>query len=217
MDKNGVGVAAWGALGFGHAELGTVTAQAQPGNDRPRLFRLPRQRRDHQPDGLQQRRRPGAGRPAGRRRGRPGQPAGRHPARASRSARPRSSRWPRRPRTTSARCASWPRTPTTSRSTCPARTRPGLRSLQDADTLGELIKTLVAEAWRLADAGPAGADPGQARPRPDRLGARAGPGGVHGRRRGGPDRDQHHAEPGRARARPTRPARPRPAGCPGRR
>ena len=28
MDKNGVGVQAWAALGFGHAELGTVTAQA---------------------------------------------------------------------------------------------------------------------------------------------------------------------------------------------
>jgi dihydroorotate dehydrogenase len=41
MDKNGVGVAAWSALGFGHAELGTVTARPQPGNDRPRLFRLP--------------------------------------------------------------------------------------------------------------------------------------------------------------------------------
>ena len=39
-----------------------------------------RQRRDHQPDGLQQPRRPGPGRPAGRRRGGPGQPAGRHPA-----------------------------------------------------------------------------------------------------------------------------------------
>jgi dihydroorotate dehydrogenase len=41
MDKNGVGVKAWGALGFGHVELGTVTPRAQPGNDRPRLFRLP--------------------------------------------------------------------------------------------------------------------------------------------------------------------------------
>ncbi len=40
MDKNGVGAAAWGSLGFGHMELGTVTAQGQPGNDRPRLFRL---------------------------------------------------------------------------------------------------------------------------------------------------------------------------------
>jgi len=44
LDKNGVGVAAWSALGFGHAELGTVTAAAQPGNERPRLFRLPRSR-----------------------------------------------------------------------------------------------------------------------------------------------------------------------------
>lgn len=41
VDKDGVGARAWGALGFGHAELGTVTAQPQPGNDKPRLFRLP--------------------------------------------------------------------------------------------------------------------------------------------------------------------------------
>lgn len=41
MDKNGVAARSWGSLGFGFAELGTVTAQAQPGNDRPRLFRLP--------------------------------------------------------------------------------------------------------------------------------------------------------------------------------
>jgi len=40
MDKNGVGLKAWGALGFGHVELGTVTAQGQPGNPRPRVFRL---------------------------------------------------------------------------------------------------------------------------------------------------------------------------------
>nr|WP_204920114.1 quinone-dependent dihydroorotate dehydrogenase [Microlunatus panaciterrae] len=40
MDKNGIGVQAWGALGFSHAELGTVTARPQPGNPRPRLFRL---------------------------------------------------------------------------------------------------------------------------------------------------------------------------------
>jgi dihydroorotate dehydrogenase len=42
MDKDGVALRAWAALGFGHVELGTVTAQAQPGNERPRLFRLPR-------------------------------------------------------------------------------------------------------------------------------------------------------------------------------
>jgi dihydroorotate dehydrogenase len=41
MDKNGVGVRAWAALGFSHVELGTVTASPQPGNERPRLFRLP--------------------------------------------------------------------------------------------------------------------------------------------------------------------------------
>lgn len=40
LDKNGLGVKTWSALGFGHVELGTVTARAQPGNDRPRLFRL---------------------------------------------------------------------------------------------------------------------------------------------------------------------------------
>jgi dihydroorotate dehydrogenase len=41
MDKNGVALGAWPALGFGFAELGTVTWHAQPGNPRPRLFRLP--------------------------------------------------------------------------------------------------------------------------------------------------------------------------------
>ncbi|MEU8080825.1 quinone-dependent dihydroorotate dehydrogenase [Catellatospora citrea] len=41
MDKNGVALKAWPALGFGFVEVGTVTALAQPGNERPRLFRLP--------------------------------------------------------------------------------------------------------------------------------------------------------------------------------
>jgi dihydroorotate dehydrogenase len=40
MDKNGVALPAWPALGFGFVEVGTVTAYAQPGNPRPRLFRL---------------------------------------------------------------------------------------------------------------------------------------------------------------------------------
>ena len=35
------GLNTWGALGFGYAEVGTVTAQAQPGNPQPRMFRLP--------------------------------------------------------------------------------------------------------------------------------------------------------------------------------
>jgi dihydroorotate dehydrogenase len=43
LDKNGVAVPAWAALGFGFIEIGTVTALAQPGNPKPRIFRLPRQ------------------------------------------------------------------------------------------------------------------------------------------------------------------------------
>lgn len=41
FDKNGIALDALAALGFGHIEAGTVTYQAQPGNPRPRLFRLP--------------------------------------------------------------------------------------------------------------------------------------------------------------------------------
>jgi dihydroorotate dehydrogenase len=44
FDKDGRGLHTWGALGFGHAEVGTVTASAQPGNPAPRLFRLPEDR-----------------------------------------------------------------------------------------------------------------------------------------------------------------------------
>ncbi|MFB0834309.1 quinone-dependent dihydroorotate dehydrogenase [Arthrobacter halodurans] len=40
FDKEGHGVAALADLGFGHVEVGTITGQAQPGNPRPRLFRL---------------------------------------------------------------------------------------------------------------------------------------------------------------------------------
>ncbi|MBD1808136.1 quinone-dependent dihydroorotate dehydrogenase [Microcoleus sp. FACHB-SPT15] len=40
FDKDGVAAGVWGAFGFGFAELGTVTFQAQLGNPRPRLFRL---------------------------------------------------------------------------------------------------------------------------------------------------------------------------------
>ncbi|WP_182360320.1 quinone-dependent dihydroorotate dehydrogenase [Tomitella gaofuii] len=44
FDKNAEGVAAWGPMGFGFAEVGTVTGRAQPGNPAPRLFRLPADR-----------------------------------------------------------------------------------------------------------------------------------------------------------------------------
>jgi len=40
FDKDGVAARIWGTFGFGFAELGTVTFQAQSGNPRPRLFRL---------------------------------------------------------------------------------------------------------------------------------------------------------------------------------
>ena len=41
FDKNAVAVPTWAALGFGFVEVGSVTAHAQPGNPKPRLFRLP--------------------------------------------------------------------------------------------------------------------------------------------------------------------------------
>jgi dihydroorotate dehydrogenase len=41
FDKNAVCWRAMAALGFGHVEVGTVTLHAQPGNERPRLFRYP--------------------------------------------------------------------------------------------------------------------------------------------------------------------------------
>jgi dihydroorotate dehydrogenase len=40
FDKDAVALAGWAALGLGFAEVGTVTPEAQPGNPRPRLFRL---------------------------------------------------------------------------------------------------------------------------------------------------------------------------------
>ncbi|MGH9205440.1 MAG: quinone-dependent dihydroorotate dehydrogenase, partial [Acidimicrobiales bacterium] len=40
FDKDALGVDALGALGFGFVEIGTVTAHPQPGNPKPRLFRL---------------------------------------------------------------------------------------------------------------------------------------------------------------------------------
>jgi dihydroorotate dehydrogenase len=40
-DKDALAVSGLAALGFGHLEIGTVTPRPQPGNPRPRLFRLP--------------------------------------------------------------------------------------------------------------------------------------------------------------------------------
>jgi len=41
LDKNGRCIDAFGAMGFGFVEVGTVTPLAQPGNPKPRLFRIP--------------------------------------------------------------------------------------------------------------------------------------------------------------------------------
>ena len=41
FDKDGIGWRGAAALGFGHVEVGTVTRHAQPGNERPRVFRYP--------------------------------------------------------------------------------------------------------------------------------------------------------------------------------
>ncbi|MCS0497934.1 dihydroorotate dehydrogenase (quinone), partial [Protaetiibacter sp. 10F1B-8-1] len=40
FDKEALGIPGLGALGFGHVEVGTITARPQPGNPKPRLFRL---------------------------------------------------------------------------------------------------------------------------------------------------------------------------------
>ena len=42
MDKNARAIDAFGAMGFGFVEVGTVTPLPQPGNPKPRLFRLPK-------------------------------------------------------------------------------------------------------------------------------------------------------------------------------
>jgi dihydroorotate dehydrogenase len=41
FDKNAVALPAWAGLGFGFAEVGTITSVAQDGNPRPRIFRIP--------------------------------------------------------------------------------------------------------------------------------------------------------------------------------
>ena len=44
FDKDATGYEALGAMGFGFVEVGTLTGEPQPGNPRPRLFRLPKDR-----------------------------------------------------------------------------------------------------------------------------------------------------------------------------
>jgi len=44
MDKDAIAVPGWETLGFGFAELGTITPRAQPGNEPPRVWRVPERR-----------------------------------------------------------------------------------------------------------------------------------------------------------------------------
>ncbi|HEY2991085.1 MAG TPA: quinone-dependent dihydroorotate dehydrogenase [Candidatus Binatia bacterium] len=41
FDKNGLAIPIWPGFGFGFVEIGAITAQPQPGQPKPRLFRLP--------------------------------------------------------------------------------------------------------------------------------------------------------------------------------
>ena len=56
LDKDARCIEGLLAMGFGFIEVGTVTPRPQPGNPRPRLFRLPSEARVDQSHGIQQRR-----------------------------------------------------------------------------------------------------------------------------------------------------------------
>ena len=149
MDKDGVAVRSWGALGFGHVELGTVTAYAQPGNDRPRLFRLPQSRALVNRMGFNNR---GAAalavrlRAAGVARGHRavGIPVGVSIGKTKATPLAEATRDYLTSLRLLAPYADYLAVNVSSPNT------PGLRSLQDADTLADLLGALVAEARVLA-------------------------------------------------------------------
>jgi dihydroorotate dehydrogenase len=152
MDKDGVGTRTWGSLGFGYIELGTVTAQPQSGNDKPRLFRLPNSRAIINRMGFNNRGAPALadrlaaigvsrgnlavgipiGISIGKTKGVPLAEAADDYLASLRAV---------------ARYADYVAINVSSPNT------PGLRSLQDARTLAELISALVNEAWRMAGGG----------------------------------------------------------------
>jgi dihydroorotate dehydrogenase len=145
MDKNGVAVRSWGALGFGHVELGTVTAYAQPGNDRPRLFRLPQSRALVNRMGFNNRgaaalavRLRGAGVARGNRA--VGIPVGVSIGKTKMTPLAEATRDYLTSLRLLAPYADYLAVNVSSPNT------PGLRSLQDAETLGDLVRALVAEA-----------------------------------------------------------------------
>ena len=153
LDKNGVGVKAWGALGFGFAELGTVTAHAQPGNDLPRLFRLPGERAIINRMGFNNlgaaalaERLGAAGVVRGNRA--VGIPLGISLGKTKATPLAEATADYLASFRLLARHADYVAVNVSSPNT------PGLRSLQDADALRELLDALVAEALRLAPADP---------------------------------------------------------------
>ncbi len=213
LDKNGLAVRSWAALGFGFAELGTVTARAQPGNDRPRLFRLPQSRAIVNRMGFNN---AGAAalaqrlEAAGVRRGNGavGMPVGISIGKSKVTPLDEAAEDYLASLRLLTPYADYVAVNVSSPNT------PGLRALQDADSLTALLRSLTAEAARLAGGRRPRTGVRQAGARPDRRGARAG------RRRGRAvrcrrsDRHQHHpvAGPGSTRARRSEP--PRPGDCP---
>jgi dihydroorotate dehydrogenase len=153
MDKDGLGIKTWGALGFGHIELGTVTARGQPGNDKPRLFRLPESHAIINRMGFNNLGAPALAdrlAAAGISRGNlaVGIPIGISIGKTKRVPLAEAAEDYLASVRTVARYADYLAINVSSPNT------PGLRSLQDAGTLAELIAALVNEAWRLADSAP---------------------------------------------------------------
>jgi dihydroorotate dehydrogenase len=149
MDKDGVGIMTWGSLGFGYVELGTVTAQPQRGNDKPRLFRLPESRAIINRMGFNNL---GAAALAARlaatqvSRGNlaAGIPIGISIGKTKKVPLDEAVEDYLSSLRVVARYADYVAINVSSPNT------PGLRSLQDARALAELISALVNEAWRLA-------------------------------------------------------------------
>ena len=153
MDKDGVGIKTWGALGFGFVELGTVTAQPQPGNDKPRLFRLPESRAIINRMGFNNRGAPALANrlaAAGLSRGNlaVGIPIGISIGKTRTVPLAEAAEDYLASLRTVARYADYLAINVSSPNT------PGLQSLQDARALAELISALVNEAWQLADGAP---------------------------------------------------------------
>jgi dihydroorotate dehydrogenase len=140
------GPAALAALGFGGVELGTITAQAQPGNPKPRMFRLPRDRAllnrlGFNNDGAEvAARRLAGGRAASRCSG-------------STSARPSSSTRPARSPTTRARPSCWPAAADYLVVNVSSPNTPGLRDLQAVDKLRPLLAEVRATLDRASPTG----------------------------------------------------------------